>query len=166
MAILRRKPTSEIVSLRDAMNRLVDDSIYLPQAFMDLMNGDAPILLDMYEENNSIVVKASLPGLKPEELSIEVQDNVLTISGKTKEEANHKEGDYLLNERRSGHFRRSVTLPCDVKVEQAEAEFEDGILTLTLPKSGTIPVKKIAVKPKTKAEKSKAQSAKAETATI
>ena len=153
MATLPKKQSSNLMSLRDAMNRLVDDSVYLPLALLDHLTGDGSILLDMYEENNNLVVKASLPGVKPEDLNIEVVDNILTISGKAHEEVSRKEGDYLLNERRSGQFQRSVALPYDVKVDRAEADFEDGILTLTLPKAESAKVKKISVKSKVKAEK-------------
>jgi len=153
MSILNRKQSNEMVSLRDAMDRLVEDSFLLPRTMLDLWTGDGSILLDMYEENNNLVVKASLPGLKPEDLNIEVQDDVLTISGKTNEEVNRKESGYFLNERRSGQFRRSVTLPYEVKADKAEAVFENGILTLTLPKVGTTQSKKITVKPKVTVEK-------------
>ena len=153
MAILHRKQTNDLMSLKDAMNRLVEDSIYLPRTMLDLWTSDGSVLLDMFEENNNLVVKATVPGIKPEDLNIEVHENVLTISGETKEEVNRKEGDYLLNERRLGQFRRSVTLPYDVKVEKAEADFENGILTLTLPKAETMHAKKIAIKPKVQAEK-------------
>lgn len=134
--------------LSDAMNRLVEDSLSLPQAILDHLSAEGSMPVDMYEENNAIVVKAALPGVKPEDLIVEVSENVLTISGQTKEESNHKEGDYLLNERNYGRIRRSVSLPCEVKVDQAKAELENGLLTLTLPKEGVIPVKKIAVKSK------------------
>jgi HSP20 family protein len=107
----------------------------------------------MYEENNAIVIKAALPGIRPEDLKIEVRENFLTISGQTQEESNHKEGDYLLNKRGYGQIRRSVTLPCEGKVDQTEAEFEDGLLTLT--RAGTIPLKKIALKPKVKKDEPK-----------
>lgn len=157
MSILRRKQSSSLMSLRDVMNHLVEDSFYLPQAVLDHWTSEGVIPLDMYEENNAIIIKASLPGIKPEDLKIEVCENVLTISGQAKEEANHKEGNYLLNERLYGQFQRSVTLPCEVKVGQAEAEFEDGLLTLTLPKVEGITAKKIAVKSKAKAKEEEAK---------
>ena len=93
-----------------------------------------------------MLVKASLPGIKPEDLNIEVRDNVLIISGETKLETERKEENYFLNERRYGQFRRSVALPYAVKVEQAEAEIKDGILTLTLPKGEEAKPRHISVK--------------------
>ncbi len=149
MSVLNKKQSNELVSLRDAMSHLVDDSFYLPRTLVDLWTGDQMVPLDMYEENNNLVVKASLPaGIKPEDVNIEVKENVLTISGETKEEVTRKESTYLLNERRFGQFRRSVPLPYEVKVEKAEAEFENGTLILTLPKAVTAHAKKISVKPK------------------
>ncbi len=135
------------------MGRLVEDSLYLPNAMVDRLTGDGLVLLDMVENDTNIVIKASLPGIKPEDLNIEVRENVLTISGETKKEIDRKGGDYLLSERHSGQVRRSVTLPCDVKADRAEAEFEDGTLTLTLPKAETARGKRITVKTKAKAEK-------------
>lgn len=159
MNILRRKQSNELVSLRDAMNRLVEDSFYLPQALLGTVTGEGSVLLDMYEENQNIVVKASLPGVKPEDVKIEIEGDVLTISGKTNEEVSRKEGDYLLNERRAGQVRRSVVLPYEVKADKAEAEFDNGILTLTLPKMETARAKKIALKPKAAAVKPAEKSA-------
>ena len=135
-------------TLQDAVHRLVEDSLYLPQAVFDHWTGAESIPVVMYEENNAIVINAALPGMKPEDLKVEVHENVLTISGQIKEESNHREGEYLLNERYYGQVQRSVSLPCEIKVDQAEAEFEDGVLILILPKAGAITVKKIAVTPK------------------
>jgi len=153
MNILRRKQSNELVSLRDAMNRLVEDSFYLPQALLGTVTGEGSVLLDMYEENQNIV------GVKPEDVNIEIEGDVLTISGKTNEEVSRKEGDYLLNERRAGQVRRSVVLPYEVKADKAEAEFDNGILTLTLPKMETARAKKIALKPKAAAVKPAEKSA-------
>jgi len=145
MSNFYRKQSSDLGTLHDAVHRLVEDSLYLPQAVLDQWTGEESIPVDMYEENNAIVIKAALPGMKPEDLKVEVHENVLTISGQIKQESNHKEGDYLLNERYYGQVQRSESLPREVKVDQAEAEFEDGVLILIMPKAGAITVKKIAV---------------------
>ena len=147
------KTANQLVSLRDAVNQLVEDSFLWPQDFHAFLNGTEIIPLDIYEEGNNIVVKAPLPGIKPEDLNIEVHENVLTISGEVKEEKERKEKDYHLRERGYGHFQRSVTLPEEVKVDQAEAEFSEGILTLTLPKTESAKKKKILVKSKPASQK-------------
>jgi HSP20 family protein len=150
MAISRWKPRNEMMSLRDAMNRMFDDSFFWPQDWLAPMEGAQSIPLDIYEEGDNLVVKASLPGMKPEDLSIEVSNNILNITGETKEEQERKEKGYHLKERRYGQVRRSVSLPYDVKVDKANAEFENGILTLTLPKTEVTKAKKIEVKVKGK----------------
>ncbi len=165
MSILPKKPSDESVSLKDVVGRLVEDSFFLPQALLAYWNGDRTVPIDVYEEGSHIVVKATLPGIKAEDLNIEVRENILTISGQVQQETERKEEDYFINERRYGQFRRAVVLPYDVKVDEVEAEFEDGILTLTLPKAETAKGKKVAIKSKAKAEKpaSKAEKPEAKT---
>jgi HSP20 family protein len=160
MTISSRNKTNELVTLGDAIGRLIEDSLIWPLALTSHFTGSGTIPLDVYEEGNNLVVKASLPGIKPEDLNIEVRENVLTVSGETKLETERKGKDFLLNERRYGQFRRSVALPYDIKVDKVEAEFEDGILTLTLPKAETTKGKKISVKQKAKADKPKAKADK------
>ena len=162
MSSLRMKPSNELVSLRDAMSRLVEDSFLLPLALPAHWSNSGVIPLEVFEEGNSLVVKASLPGIKPEDLNIEIRDNILMISGETRRETERKEEDYFLNERRYGQFRRSLALPYDVKVDKVNAGFEDGILTLTLPKTEATKGKKISVKPKTRVEKPKVKAEKPE----
>ena len=134
MSITRVKRNNEIISLRDAMDRLIAESFILPRAWMAHSLGAEFIPLDIYEEANDLVVKAAIPGVKPEDLNIEVLDDVLIFSGETKQEKERKEENYHLHEQRYGRFERSVALPCDVNVDKAKAKFEDGVLTLTLPK--------------------------------
>ncbi len=148
MSIIPKKQSNELVSLKDVVSRLVEDSFFLPQALLAYWNGDRTIPLDVYEEGNHLVVKATLPGIKAEDLNIEAHENILSISGQIQHETERKEEDYFLNERRYGQFRRSVVLPYDVKVDQVEAEFEDGILTLTLPKVEATKGKKVSIKAK------------------
>jgi len=153
MAISREKPINEIVSLRDAMDRMLAESFILPRAWMAHSISAEFIPLDIYEEDKDLVVKAPIPGVKPEDLNIEVNDDVLIIKGETKQEKDRKEENYHLHEQRYGRFERSVTLPCAVNVDKAKAEFEDGVLTLILPKVEETKGKKIAVKPKAKPAK-------------
>jgi HSP20 family protein len=106
--------------------------------------------LDLSETDNEIVVTASVPGIKPDDLKITLVGDTLEISGETSSESEHKEATYHLRERRSGSFRRTVLLPAPVIGDQAKAEFENGVLTLTLPKAEAARRKSIAVKPKRK----------------
>jgi len=153
MSMTRWKPSNEIVSLRDAMDRMLEESFFWPRGLMSRALGGAEFIpLDIFEKGNNLIVKAPLPGVKPEDLNIEVHEKVLTISGETKQEEERKEKDYHLQEQRYGRFERSVTLPCAVKVDKAEADYDDGVLTLTLPKAEETKGKKIAVKPKEKSK--------------
>ncbi len=150
MPITRVKQNNEIISLRDAVDRMLAESFILPRTWMAHSLGTEFIPLDIYEEANDLVVKAPIPGVKPEDLNIEVREDVLIISGETKQEKACKEENYHLHEQRYGRFERSVALPCAVNVDKAKANFEDGVLTLILPKVAATKGKKIAVQPKEK----------------
>jgi HSP20 family protein len=97
-----------------------------------------------------VVVKATLPGLRPEDASIDITGETLTIKGETKAEQAIKKENYLYQERRYGSFARSVVLPGGLKTDKAEATMEDGVLTLTIPKVEEAKPKAIKVKAKEK----------------
>jgi len=119
----------------------------------EVVVGDLPV--DMYQTADDVVVKAALPGIKPEEVDITITGDTLTIRGEQKEEQEVKEDDYFYKERRYGTFSRSVAMPVKVKSDKAEAVFENGVLTLTLPKAEEIKPKQIKVKPKVMIEGAK-----------
>jgi len=96
------------------------------------------------------VVEAALPGLKPEDISIDITGDTLTIKGESKAEQEVKREEYLYQERRYGAFSRSVVLPGGMKSDKADATMEDGVLTLTIPKAEEIKPKAIKVKAKGK----------------
>jgi len=153
MAIERWQPFSELMSLRQAMDRLFEDSFVRPyRGLTALGEVAAPALdiYDIYQTPSEVVVKASLPGLKPEDVSIDITGDSLTIKGESKAEQEIKKEDYLYQERRYGAFSRSVALPSGLKTDKSEATLEDGILTITIPKAEEIKPKKISVKSKDK----------------
>ena len=90
--------------------------------------------MDAYEEGDNLVVRASLPGVNPEDIDVTVEDRVLTISGSTKVDEERDENGYLLRERRTGSFYRTVRLPETVDANIGQPHYEHGILTITLPK--------------------------------
>lgn len=102
--------------------------------------------LDISETDKSVEVKLDLPGIKPKEIEIQLNGNVLTVSGERKEEQEEKGKTYHRVERRSGSFSRSITLPCAVQEDEVAAEYRDGVLTVTLPKTEEAKTRKIAVK--------------------
>jgi HSP20 family protein len=128
-------PAAEKVTLRNAVDRLLADGLRTPEAWLERVTAATTSPLNLYETEGALVVKAHLPGVAPEELHIDVRENVLTLSGETREDAQREEGDQVLYEQVYGAFERTVILPCPVQADQGVAEFADGILTLTLPKT-------------------------------
>ena len=111
--------------------------------------------LDVYETPEQLVVKAAIPGVKPQDLQITVREDTLVIHGESKEEHQEKEEHYYLRERRAGTFHRAVALPPGLDTEKAEATFEDGVLSITFPKTERAKAKeiKVTVKETAKAKK-------------
>jgi len=134
MAIERWDPFREAISLRDAMNSLLQESFVRPGG-MGAQNGYSALPLDVCENENEFVVKAALPGVKPEDVQITVHGDTLTIRGESKAEEEKKGEQWHLRERRFGAFQRSVSLATPVNSEKAQAHYEHGVLTLRLPKS-------------------------------
>ncbi len=105
--------------------------------------------IDVAETDDAIEVTTDLPGIKAEDIDIEIRNDYLTISGQTSEKKETEEGDgrkYHRIERRTGSFSRSVRLPCDVQQDNVDAELKDGVLTVKMPKAEEAKSKKIAVK--------------------
>jgi HSP20 family protein len=104
----------------------------VPVAAANLSQVD--LALDMYETADAVVVEMAVPGIDPKDLEVKVQDNRLTVQGEIKSDEKHENKDYVLQERRYGRFFRSVSLPEHVKGSEAQAEFENGVLKLSIPK--------------------------------
>ena len=104
------------------------------------------LALDVAETEDSFIVKASLPGINPDDLDITFTDNILTIKGEIEEEKDVEEGKYHLRERRYGMFQRSIALPVPVDADKIDAVYKDGVLTLSIPKVEEVKPKKISVK--------------------
>jgi HSP20 family protein len=120
-----------MLSLREAMNQLLEDSYIRPAPGGTRGN----LALDIFEDANNVEVTATLPGMNPEDVAITVQGDVLMIKGQHKQEQERKQGNYHLRECRTGSFYRAVQLPCAVQPDKAQAEFRNGVLHLTLPKA-------------------------------
>lgn len=102
--------------------------------------------LDVSETDTAVEVKLDLPGMKAEEIEIQLNGNLLTISGERKEEEEEKGKTYHRVERRVGRFSRSLTLPCPVEEDEVAASYQEGVLNITLPKTEEAKTKKINVK--------------------
>jgi len=145
--LTRWEPFKEMMSLREAMNRLFEDSFIRPSAWPLPFDGDTfGLPVDVIEKKDEILVKASVPGLKPEDIDVSITGDVLTIKGETKSEEKVEDGTYLRQERRYGRFERSLQLPTQVVADKADAKFEHGVLTLKLPKAEEARPRTIKVK--------------------
>lgn len=144
--LVRWEPFRELVSLREAMNRLLEESMVRPWGALPRW-AEGPAV-DMYETDDSVVVKATLPGVKPEDVEISVTGDTVTLRGEVKREERIREENYIRRERFYGSFCRSLLLPTQVVADDAEAVFENGVLTLTLPKAEEAKLKTIKVKAK------------------
>lgn len=141
MVMQQFDPFRSAMSLRSIMDRLFDES-FLPFGKTDT---DGTIALDVTEAEETYAIKASLPGVKPEDVQITAEGNTMTITGETKAEEEKQEKDYVIRERRTGSYTRTFTLPTAVDAEKAEARFEDGVLTITAPKAETAKPKQIKI---------------------
>ena len=125
--------TARPMGLRQVMDRMLEDAFIVPrEGGAEGWGGPA---VDVYEEGETLVVEAHLPGIKTEDLDVNVERGVLTISGKTESEQEHKERNYLVREKRSGRFSRSLQLPVTYTADPNEATYEQGVLRLVFPKS-------------------------------
>lgn len=139
-SVVRWDPFRDITSLRDEMDRLFSRS--LGESAGPRMWSPA---VDVVEQPDAIVVKAELPGIAPDQIDIEVDDNVLTIRGERKFEEQVEEGRFYRLERSYGHFQRSLGLPQGVRSDDISASFDHGVLEVRVPKAEEVKPRKIAV---------------------
>jgi HSP20 family protein len=147
-SLIRWDPFREAMSLRNAIDRLFEESFVSPRFGWWAPLGAADLAIDMYETKDEVVVKAAMPGIKPEQTEVTITGNTLTIRGEAKEEKEVKEENYICRERRMGTFSRSIALPDGLKADKAEATFENGVLTLKIPKAEEAKPKTIKIKAK------------------
>jgi HSP20 family protein len=146
-SIVRWEPFRDMVALRDAMDRMFEERMFRPPVPFGPW-AEGALAVDMYETDESVVVKSAVPGVSAEEIEVSVTGDTLTIKAETKEEEEIKRESYLRRERRFGSYCRSVTLPGGLETEKAKADYTDGILTLTFPKAEEVKPKSIKVSAK------------------
>jgi HSP20 family protein len=135
MTLIRRPtPLVDLVSFQDVMERLFDDRFFRPTWIGDGERQSTPAL-DMYTTAEAVIVKVALPGVKPDDVDVTIGDDLVTISGAFKEEQETSDAGYVRKELSQGKFSRSFSLPTAIKADAAKAEFKNGLLTLTLPKT-------------------------------
>lgn len=143
--LIRWEPAREMVTLREAMDRLFDDAFTRPFGVGPGLQVPA---IDMYQTDDEVIVHASLPGMKANDVQISITGELLTLKGEFKDKEEKKEKAYHLREQRFGSFERIVSLPTQVVADKAKAEFEDGVLTITIPKAEEVKPRTITVKAK------------------
>ncbi len=146
-SLIRWDPFRNSISVNNVMDRLFDDSFVHPGAWFAPLSV-ADLALDVYETKDDVVVNAALAGIKPEQVDITITGNTLSIRGESNEQNEVNEESYVRKERRYGSFSRTVTLPDGLKSDKAEATFENGMLTLRIPKSEESKPRTIKVKAK------------------
>jgi len=144
-SMVRWDPGREMVSLREAMDRLFEESFLQPGLFGSAEKSAGMLPLDVYETEDEVVVKATVPGVKPEDINVTLTGEVLSIKGEYRTEEKDEKRNYLRQERRYGSFSRQVSLPVAVNSDQCKATFENGVLTLELPKAEAAKAKSIKV---------------------
>ena len=149
MTIVRRpSPFGELMSLRSAMDHLFEDS-FVRRPFGAAFDAGSALPLDVTRTADELVVEAQLPGIKPEDVDITLEDGTLTIRGEYRDERKEGEGESLVQEIRRGTVARAITLPTGLEAEKASATFEHGILTLRIPKAEAVKPRQIKISPTT-----------------
>jgi HSP20 family protein len=123
-----------LTDLRDEIDRLFESPLTEWARASNLLSGWTPAL-DIYEDKDNLFVKVELPGMKREEIDVSIHEGSLSISGERKSEQTHEDADVYRAERFFGRFQRTVTLPTPVAADKVKAQYKDGILTITLPKT-------------------------------
>jgi HSP20 family protein len=146
-------PVRRIATLRNgmdslfnlALSRLLESPLGLDSTGNNqLVEGWFPAV-DIYDDKESVVVKAEVPGMKKEDIEISLHDGFLSFSGERKHETQHDSEENCRSERSLGRFQRSISLPCQVDAEKITATYTDGILTVTLPKAEEAKPKQIPI---------------------
>jgi HSP20 family protein len=142
--LLRPSHIADVVTLRDAMDRLFDERFMRPVWPWNGEREGAPAL-DLFTTNEAVVAKIALPGVKADDVDVSIADDIVTVRGSFSEEKETTEAGYVHKELSRGAFSRSFTVPSAVKADAATAVFTDGILTLTLPKTEEMKPKHVKV---------------------
>ena len=145
MTIARFTPLNDIVSLRDAMDRLFEESFIRPNGWNGHAAGHLAVPVDLWETKDSFQLRADVPGVTPEQLEINATSDGISIAGEVKAPNNMEQDGWLRQERRVGKFQRSFTLPVAIDPTKVEATFDNGVLQLVLPKAENVKPRMIKV---------------------
>lgn len=149
MTLVRRtSPLGELVSLRSAMDRLFEDSFVRPRgAWGFAAETGASLPLDVTNTPDALLVEAALPGIRPDDVEITVEDGTLTIRAESASERQEAQGETIVSEIRRGSMVRSISLPSGLEADKASATFENGILRLSFPRAEAVKPRQIRINP-------------------
>lgn len=145
MTITRFSPMSDFVSLREAMDRLFEDSFIRPNGWSGQTAAQIAVPVDLWETNDAYHLRADLPGLTPDEIDINATHDTVQISGETKAQSDVSAEGWLRQERRTGRFQRAFTLPVEIDPNKVQATFEHGVLDLVLQKADQVKPRNIKI---------------------
>jgi HSP20 family protein len=152
MTLVRRpSPFSELMTLRQAMDRLFDDTVFRPLTGYTTTEFSR-LPLNVRTTADALLVEAELPGMKPEDVEITVENGTLTIRAESRAEQTEEQGDWIVREISRGSVMRAVTLPSGLEADKAEATFEHGVLKLRIPKTEQVKPRQIQIRPVTTGE--------------
>jgi len=146
MALIRWSPANEVTSLTNAINRLFADSF--GGADWPASQSSRQMAVNLKETKDAYMVEAMLPGVKPEDVDVQINNGMLTIKGEYKQQEEKEDEGYICKECYEGSFYRQISLPSHVQADKTEAKAENGILTITVPKAPEAQPKKITVNTK------------------
>ncbi len=154
MAIIRWDPFRDLVTLRERMNRLFEDAVSTARSEeKDMISSTWAPAVDIYEDEKQLVLTAEIPGIEEKDVEIKIEDNTLSIHGERKLEKETREENYHRIERAYGSFYRSFTLPNHIDQDNIQAEHENGVLKISMPKKPELQPRKVKIL-KTKGEAS------------
>ena len=145
MAIIRWDPFRDMVTLREKMNRLFEDVFTGQREGKELVASTWAPAVDIFETENDLVMTAEVPGIDEKDIEIKIEDNTLILKGARKFEKETKEENYHRIERSYGSFYRAFTLPNSIDPEKIQAEHENGVLKITMPKRTELKPRKVKI---------------------
>ncbi len=153
MAIIRWDPFRDMMTIRDKMNRLFDDTFTSRGDEQGLLQGTWAPSVDIYENENELVLTAEVPGIEDKDIEIKIEDNTLTLKGERTLDKETKEENFHRIERSYGSFYRSFALPHNVDLEKIRAEHQHGVLKITMPKRQDAKSRKVTILKPSSSEK-------------
>lgn len=151
MNIIRWTPFRDLVTVREKMNDIFEEAFTSRGEEKDMVASTWTPSVDIYENENELVLSAEAPGIEDKDIEIKIENNTLSIQGERKIEKETKEENYHRIERSYGSFYRSFTLPTNINQDNIKAEYDNGVLRISMPKKPELKPKKVKVlKPKSK----------------